>query len=122
MAAIKNIRIEVKNEKESAQEFVKAWNRAEKGLSPEQPVERIYFQDLSTLLRALTPRRIEALKTVHEHGAMSIRALAKALGRDYKNVHKDMQEMEKIGLVIRNKKGLLQVPWDSIVAELALAA
>jgi predicted transcriptional regulator len=118
----KNIRIEVKNEKESAQEFVKAWHRAEKGLPPEQPVERIYFQELSTLLRVLTPRRIEALKTVHEHGAISIRALAKTLGRDYKNVHKDMQEMEKIGLVKRNKKGLLQVPWHSIVAELALAA
>jgi hypothetical protein len=33
-----------------------------------------------------------------------------------------MQEMEKIGIVVRDKEGLLSVPWQSIVAELALAA
>ena len=55
-----------------------------------------YFKDLKTLLRIMTPRRMEALKTLHEHGPISVRALAKTLGRDYKNVHKDMQEMEKI--------------------------
>jgi len=117
----KNIRIEIKDERESAQDFVKAWRRAEKGMTSEQPVERIYFEDLGTLLRALTPRRMEAIKTVHDNGPMSVRALAKALGRDYKNVHKDMQEMEKIGIVVRDKEGLLLVPWQSIIAELALA-
>jgi len=118
----KNIRIEIKDERESAQDFVKAWRRAEKGMTSEQPVERIYFEDLGTLLRALTPRRMEAIKTVHDNGPMSVRALAKALGRDYKNVHKDMQEMEKIGIVVRDKEGLLSVPWQSIIAEFALAA
>jgi len=118
----RNIRIEIRDEKESSQEFVKAWRRAEKGMTPEQPVERIYFKDLKTLLRFLTPRRMEALKAVHEQGAVSVRALAKALNRDYKNVHKDMQEMEKIGLVSRDNKGLLLVPWNSIVAELDFAA
>lgn len=118
----KNIKIEIKNERESAQEFVKAWRMAEQGLAPEQPVERIYFNDLKTLLRFITPRRMEALAMVHEQGPVSVRGLAKLLGRDYKNVHKDMQEMERIGLVRRDSKGLLIVPWRSIVAELAFAA
>lgn len=118
----KNIRIEVRDEKESAQEFVKAWHRADKGIAPELPVDRIYFKDLQTLLRVLTPRRMENLRMLHMHGAMSVRALAKALGRDYKNVYKDMQEMERIGIVSRDSKGLLMVPWHSIVAEFALAA
>ena len=118
----KNIRIEIKGERESAQDFVRAWRRSEKGMPPERPVERIYFEDLSALLRALTPRRLEALKTMHDKGPMSVRALAKDLGRDYKNVHKDMQEMERIGIVVRDKKGLLSVPWQSIIAEFSLAA
>lgn len=118
----KNIRIEIRDEKGSAQDFVKAWRRAEKGLTPERPADRLYFKDLRTLLRMITPRRLEALKTLHDEGPMSVRALAKALRRDYKNVHKDMQEMERIGIVVRDKKGLLMVPWQSIVAELALAA
>jgi len=33
-----------------------------------------------------------------------------------------MQEMERIGIVVRDKKGLLLVPWRSIVAEFELAA
>ena len=118
----KNIRVEVKGEKESAQDFVKAWHQAEAGRLPEQPVERIYFKDLKTLLRFLTPRRMEALKFLHDQGPLSVRALAKTLGRDYKNVHKDMQELERIGLVTRDRKGLLQVPWHTIAAELTLAA
>lgn len=118
----KDIRIEVKDEREAAQDFVKAWRRADQGLAPEQPAERIYFKDLKTLLKIMTPRRMEALKTLHDTGPVSVRALAKTLGRDYKNVHKDMQEMERIGIVVRDKKGLLLVPWRSIVAEFELAA
>jgi predicted transcriptional regulator len=118
----RNVRIEIRNEKESAQDFVNAWHRAQKGMAPEQPVDRIYFKDLNTLLRVLTPRRMEAIKAVHDNGPVSFRALAKFLGRDYKNVHKDMQEMERIGIVVRDKKGLLVVPWQRIIAELALAA
>ena len=118
----RNIRIEIGDEGESAQEFVKAWHRAEKGIGTSLPVDRIYFKDLKTLLRFLTPRRMEALKVLHKHGSMSVRALAKTLSRDYKNVHKDMQEMERIGIVVRDKKGLLMAPWQSIIAELALAA
>jgi predicted transcriptional regulator len=78
----KNIRIEIKDERESARDFIKAWRRAEKGMALEGPVERIYFEDLGTLLRVLTPRRLEALKTVHDRGPMSVRPLAKTLGRD----------------------------------------
>ena len=118
----KQIKIEVKGEKESAHEFVEAWNRAERGMLPEQPVERLYFKDLGTLLKFLTPKRLEALKVLHNKGPMSVRALAKSLARDYKNVHRDMQIMELSGLVSRNDKGLLMVPWNSILAEVPLAA
>ena len=118
----KQIKIEVKGERESAKEFVEAWNRAERGLAPDQPVERLYFTDLGTLLKFLTPKRLEALKVLHNKGPLSVRALAKTLGRDYKNVYRDMQTMERAGLVSRSEEGLLIVPWSTILAELPLAA
>jgi predicted transcriptional regulator len=118
----KKIKIEVKGEIESAREFVEAWDKAERGKSPEQPVDRLYFEDLGTLLKFLTPKRLEALKVLHDKGPMSVRALAKSLERDYKNVHRDMQTMERAGLVSRNEEGLLIVPWNSIMAEVPLAA
>ena len=64
----KDIRIEIRGEEESAQEFVKAWRRAEAGEPVEEPVERLYFQDLGTLLQVLTPRRLELLKALHDAG------------------------------------------------------
>jgi predicted transcriptional regulator len=117
----KNIKIEVKGEKGSAGEFINAWHRAERGESPEEPVNRIYFQNLETLLRTLTPRRLELLKTLHDRDSISVRALAMALKRDYKNVYQDMKVLENIGLVVRTGNGL-SVPWERIVAEIKLAA
>jgi predicted transcriptional regulator len=114
----KNIRIEIKDEKESAGEFVHAWHRAEKGEPPEEPVSRIYFQDLETLLKILTPRRLELLKVLHDKGNMSIRALAAVLKRDYKNVY---QDVKSLGLIVTSKN-VLSVPWERIVADIRLAA
>jgi hypothetical protein len=39
----KDFKIEVRGEEESAQEFVKAWQRAEAGEPVEEPVERLYL-------------------------------------------------------------------------------
>lgn len=117
-----DIKIQIKREKESAQEFVEAWKKAEKGIIPEEPVQRIYFQDLPTLLRILTPRRLDLLKRLYDQGPMSIRALAKMLQRDYKNVHQDVKALEQTGLVFRTSEQTISVPWGRILAEISLAA
>ena len=118
----KNIRVEIREEEESAQEFVKAWRRAEAGEPHEKPAERLYFQDLETLLKILTPRRLELLKVLHDAGPESVRALAKRLQRDYKNVYLDVQALERVGLIERTPDKLLSTPWEKVVAEISLAA
>lgn len=118
----KNIRVEIRTEEESAREFVKAWRRAEAGEPAEEPVERLYFQDLGTLLQVLTPRRLELLKVLHEAGTASVRALAKRLSRDYKNVYHDVQMLERVGLIIKTADKRLSAPWEKVVAEISLAA
>jgi len=80
----KDIKIEIKDEEASAREFVDAWHRAEKGKVPEEPVNRVYFQNLEALLKILTPKRLELLKAIHNKGDMSIRYIAAHLKRDYK--------------------------------------
>jgi predicted transcriptional regulator len=115
------IKIEIKDEKESAQDFVDAWHRAERGEAAEEPVNRLYFPDLATLLRTLTPRRLELMKLLHGTGTVSIRALAVLAKRDYKNVHQDIKALEAAGLAVRGEQGF-SVPWERIVAEIPLAA
>jgi predicted transcriptional regulator len=118
----KNISVEIRGEEESAQEFVNAWQRAEAGKPVEEPVDRLYFQDLGALLQVLTPRRLELLKKLHEDGSESVRALARKLSRDYKNVYNDVQALERVGLILRTADKLLSAPWEKVVAEIRLAA
>lgn len=118
----KELSVAIRGADESAKEFVEAWRRAKKSKSPEQPVERLYFEDLATLVKVITPRRLEVLKVVHEFGPLSVRALAGKMERDYKNVHHDVQVLERVGLVTRSSDGRLIAPWKKIIAEIALAA
>lgn len=116
------IKIGIGDEQETAQEFIEAWNRAERDEAPERPVERLYFPDLEMLLRTLTPRRMALLKRLHAIGPVSVRALSKELGRNYKNVHTDIRVLERIGLIMREEGGRLLVPWEQIIVEFRLAA
>jgi predicted transcriptional regulator len=118
----KHLSVGIKGASESAREFVEAWRRAEQGQPVEQPIERLYFEDLVTMLKVLTPRRLEALKVVHQIGPVSVRAVAMRMKRDYKNVHHDLQVLERAGLVTRSPDGRLKAPWNKIIAEIDLAA
>ena len=95
---------------------------ADMGMLPEKPLERVYFQDIKTFLKYITPRRYELLDQLHRNGAMSIRALAMLLQRHYKNVYDDVKLLEQIGLIEKNKDGLFSVPWDEVTASFRLAA
>ena len=51
------------------------------------------------MARTLTGKRMELLRYVRRHEVGSVRALAKALGRDYSNVHADVQALTAAGLL-----------------------
>ena len=53
-----------------------------------------------------TPRRLELLRHVHRQPTRSVRALAQALGRDYRRVHEDVQALVDAGLLDRDESGL----------------
>jgi predicted transcriptional regulator len=99
--------------------FVDAWHRAERG----EPVSErhLSFDSFETLARILTPKRLELLRHLHRHPAASINALAKAVGRDYRRVHEDVEELSKAGLVERDESGTgLTAPYDAIATRIAL--
>lgn len=120
----RDFKIEIKSHslEELGKEFSQAWKAAEQGKAPEMPVERVSFENLKALVQVLTPRRIEVLTVLHENGPLAIRALAKMLHRDYKNVHQDIQILERIGLVEETESGHVAAPFEKIIAEIKLAA
>jgi len=117
----KEIQIGIGDSVSTARGFIDAWKRAEKN-EKMKAEHRLDFENLETLLKTLTSGRFVLLKTLRKNGPMSIRALAGALKRDYKNVHTDVKKLELIGLVSRTNDEKVSVPWDIVQARLRLAA
>jgi len=117
----KRVTIEVGNLDQSAKRFIETWRKVERGETVARQ-ERLTFDNLETLLRTLTPSRWTLLRKLRQEGPMTVRALSKALGRDYKNVHTDVRALERVGLLSRDKESRVMVPWDTVVAEVTLAA
>ena len=84
------------------------------------PERRLAFNDWDTLTRVLTGKRMELLRHVRRNETASIRALAKALRRDYSNVHADVHALAAAGLLIANKSGL-RADYDTIDMRIAIA-
>ncbi|HZK92045.1 MAG TPA: hypothetical protein VFC56_18035 [Stellaceae bacterium] len=104
-------------EEEASSRFVDAWRRAESG---EVFHERhLAFESWDTLAHVLTGKRMELLRYVRRHDVASIRALAKALGRDYSNVHADVQALTAAGLLDATGGGL-RADYDAIETKIAI--
>jgi len=118
----RNFKVGVISEEDFNQEVMDVLKKAEEGIFPEEPVERVYFGDMRTFLEYITPKRFALLEALHKSEPMSIYALAKFLNRHYKNVHDDIKTLEQIGLVEKNEQGRYVVPWDEITTTAKLAA
>jgi predicted transcriptional regulator len=87
--------------------FTDAWHRAENGeLTAENAERHIGFDNFETFARIMTPKRLDLLRQVHRHPPRSIRALATALGRDYRRVHADVEALARAGLLDRDDHGI----------------
>ena len=82
----------------------------------------VSFETMEALLRVLTPNRWTLLRASRNAGPSSIRALAKAVRRDYRGVHADVTALLEAGLMARDESGAVGVPWSKITAEMAFDA
>jgi predicted transcriptional regulator len=106
----RDLKIGIKSDKEFFGEMKELAGRIDDGWLPEKSNERLYFDDLPSLLKHLTPKRFELLAELRRMGHASINALAKHLHRQYRNVFDDVKTMERLGLVELNE---LFNPWQS---------
>jgi predicted transcriptional regulator len=104
-------------EDDATRRFVDAWHRAERGEAFQEV--HLAFESWDALSRVLTGKRMELLRYVRRHSVSSIRALAKGLGRDYSNVHADVQVLARAGL-IETTAGTLRADYDAIETRIAI--
>ena len=104
-------------EDEASRRFVDAWHRARRGKTFHE--RHLAFESWDALARVLTGKRMELLRYVHRHEVTSVRALAKALGRDYSNVHSDVQALTAVGL-LDAKNGGVRTDYDAIETKITI--
>jgi len=114
-----NVKIKVGGsiEDEASRRFVDAWHRAERGETFHE--RHLAFESWDALARVLTARRMELLRYVRRHKVKSVRALAKALGRDYSNVHTDVRALADAGLLDATDGGV-RADYDAIETKIAI--
>ncbi len=104
-------------EDQASRRFIDAWRRAERGETFHE--RHLAFESWDALTRVLTGKRMELLRYVHRHKVPSVRALAKALGRDYSNVHADVQALTAAGLLDATDGGV-HADYDAIETKIAI--
>jgi len=103
---------------DAARRVADAWHRAERG-EVREAEDNVTFVSWSGLASVMTDRRHDILRHLHARPAPSVRALARALGRDYRRVHADVAALESVGLVERDAEGL-HADYDEIRTVIAI--
>jgi predicted transcriptional regulator len=75
---------------------------------------RISFSSPELLWKVLTAKRWELLKTMTGQGPLTIREVARRLGRDVKAVHGDVHALLDAGLLDKTEKGRVVFPFDAV--------
>jgi predicted transcriptional regulator len=113
------VKITVGGDMEDAakRKFIDAWHRAERGESFRE--RHLAFESWEALARVLTSKRMELLRYVHRHEVAGVRPLAKALGREYGDVHADVEALTAAGLLDSTDAGL-RADYDAIETRIAI--
>jgi predicted transcriptional regulator len=89
---------------ETERRAVEAVERFARGETVDE--RHLTFENWRVFARIMTANRLELLRHVHRNPQKSILALAKALGRDYRRVHEDVEALAEAGLLNRDEAGL----------------
>jgi len=114
---MKRIHVVVMTPAAALRRFGEVWRTAAADGKVEPTIGVGSIEELGSLL---SPKRMELLRHVAENPGLSVRALSIALGRDYKNVHTDVVDLEEQHLLERDGDGKLTAPYDEIVIRASL--
>jgi predicted transcriptional regulator len=92
--------------------------RADAGEKMHEADFELSFSTPAQLVSELSPKRMELLQVLKKAGPLSIRALAKMMGRNYSNVHADVQRLIEHGLIEKDANDHVHVPWDDVVVRM----
>jgi predicted transcriptional regulator len=82
----------------------------------------IGFASAELLWKTLTLKRWQILQAMTGAGELSIREVARRVGRDVKAVHGDMAALMACGIVEKTERGKVVFPYDAVHVDFLLLA
>lgn len=79
------------------------------------------FTSYDDMHRVLAPSRLAIVRALAGQGALSIREVARRVGRDVQAVHRDVTTLANAGVIDRTEKGI-EFPYGSIHFEFDVSA
>lgn len=76
------------------------------GLDIPEAVPTINFPDYDQMHHVLAPARLAIVKALAGQGPLSIREIARRVGRDVQAVHRDVTRLINAGVIDRTEKGV----------------
>lgn len=104
------------NYKKASEQFAKAWETGE----PQGAF--IGFESEELLWKTLTLKRWQILKAMTGAGELTIRGIARLVGRDVKAVHGDVKALLLCGLLDKAGSGKVIFPYDAVHVDFVLRA
>jgi len=116
----KTFTIRVQTLGDALAETARVWKAAEKG-KKQKSSTGIGFATYADMHRILTPKRLDIVRTLAGNRPMSIREVARRVGRDFKGVHTDVVALANAGVIDRTEQGVW-FPYDRIHFEFDVSA
>lgn len=99
---------------ESFEEASKSFVAAMSGQAADVPFS-LTFPDIESLAKTmLGAGRLQIINAMTSAGAMSIRELARRIGRDFRGVHRDVQALLNAGVIDHDDQGKIVFPYSAI--------
>jgi len=102
----------------SARESVN--NRFLRAFEGEAQGDVISFESPALLFKVLSGKRWEVMNVMTGSGAMTIRELARRLGKDVKAVHGDVHALLNAGILQKTDTGQIIFPFDALHVDFML--
>jgi predicted transcriptional regulator len=83
---------------------------------------QIGFETWELMHKVLLPKRLEIIRVMAGAGPLSIREIARRVGRDFKGVHSDTRLLIEAGVIEKDDRGRLIFPYDRIHVDFEIPA
>tara|TARA_Y100000310_G_scaffold244620_1_gene249422 strand:+ start:82 stop:438 length:357 start_codon:yes stop_codon:yes gene_type:complete len=110
---VKKVIVEIRPLKESLREFAEVFGKVKRG-EKVVPKQKVSFNDIEGFRKFFSEKRMELLKVIKHRKPKSIYQLAKFVDRGYKNVYDDVELLEGLGLVTREKDNSVEVDFNKL--------